>query len=150
MDKRAPRLDSTREKETRKKSWKPPSLLPDPNPDANWVYRYVRASTLGQADLKNVSAKLREGWELCPAAEAPGVTGVVPDLDSRFGKENIEIGGLILMRAPRELKEAKREYLDEKNRQQLASVDANLMRESDSRMPIFSDKRTKITNNPTD
>jgi hypothetical protein len=149
-DTRTPRDKTNRESTARKRSWSPPSLLPDPDPDENWVYRYVRASTLGVADLKNLSSKLREGWEICPAAEAPGISGVIPDVDSRFGKDNVEIGGLILCRAPKELKQAKRAYLDEKNRQQLASVDSNLMRESDSRMPIFKEKRTRISTDPSD
>jgi hypothetical protein len=149
MTERTSREKSTRETESRKKSWAPPSLLPDPDPSPDWVYRWVRASTLGASDLKNVSSKLREGWEPVPINELDSMKGIVSDMDSKF-KNNVEIGGLILCRAPKELKEAKRQYLDEKNRQQVASVDSNLMRESDSRMPIFKEKRTKISTDPTD
>ena len=45
-------------------SWMPASVLPTPEPQDGWVFRWVRTSTLGHADNTNVSQKFREGWSL--------------------------------------------------------------------------------------
>ena len=73
---RADRDNSTREAETRAKSWSPPSTLPDPVPAPGWKYRWIRTSMLGQADLQNVSVRMREGWEPVPSEEVPELPGL--------------------------------------------------------------------------
>jgi hypothetical protein len=53
----------TREETLRPKKWQPPQLLPDPEPEEGYAFRWIRLSTLGNADPVNISSKLREGWE---------------------------------------------------------------------------------------
>jgi hypothetical protein len=60
------RLDrevDNREFSERPKRWMPAELLPEPDKQAGYAYRWVRTSTLNTADPRNLSAKLREGWE---------------------------------------------------------------------------------------
>ena len=52
-----------REFSERPKQWMPAELLPEPDKQAGYAYRWVRTSTLNTADPRNLSAKLREGWE---------------------------------------------------------------------------------------
>jgi hypothetical protein len=59
---------TTRELETRvvqerPKQWMPAELLPEPDKQPGYSYRWIRTSTLGNADPRNLSANLREGWE---------------------------------------------------------------------------------------
>ena len=91
---------NTREVTERPKQWAPAELLPEPDKEAGYAYRWVRVSTLGAADPRNISGKMREGWEPVRIEEQPKFQLLV-DPNSRF-KDNIEIGGLLLCKAPEE------------------------------------------------
>jgi hypothetical protein len=138
---RAPR--KTREQSERVKSWQPASLLPEPDKQRGYVYRWVRVSARGQNDPSNISAKLREGWEPVRIEEQPQFQMVV-DPDSRF-KDNIEVGGLLLCKAPKELIDQRNEYFMRKNQDQIMSVDQNFMRESHPKMPLFRERGSRVT-----
>ena len=62
-EKRLTREFETRDVEERPKQWALPEILPEPDKQAGYNYRWVRVSTLNNADPRNLSAKLREGWE---------------------------------------------------------------------------------------
>ena len=94
------RESETREKSSRRKPWAPPSQLDAPPAPAGFKHRWIRAETVGQIDNKNISSKLREGWEFVRADEYPNMEW--PSIDS--GKYNgvIAVGGLMLARIPEE------------------------------------------------
>ena len=142
-DNRINREQNTREKETRKKAWQRPEILPSPNPEPGYEYHWVRVSTQGLVDATNVSSKLREGWEPVKAKDHPEITMVTVE-NEKF-KDNVVIGGLMLCKAPKELVEERNSYYAEQTKAQIDSVDNNLMRENDPRMPLFNDRKTKIT-----
>jgi hypothetical protein len=133
----------SREKTTRRKAWQRPEVLPSPNPEPGYGFRWVRVSSLGNTDATNVSSKLREGWEPVKATDHPEITLVTIE-NERF-KDNIVIGGLMLCKAPEELVEERNDYYRTQTRSQMQSVDNNLMRENDPRMPLFNDRKTKVT-----
>jgi hypothetical protein len=137
------RETSTREKTSRKKAWSRPEVLPSPHPEPGYAFHYVRVSTQGQIDATNVSSKLREGWEPVKASDHPEITIVAVEHE-RF-KDNVVIGGLMLCKAPIELVEERTQYYEDQTRAQIESVDNNLMRENDPRMPLFSDRQSKVT-----
>tara|TARA_R110000751_G_scaffold142050_1_gene245512 strand:- start:384 stop:833 length:450 start_codon:yes stop_codon:yes gene_type:complete len=137
------RTQTTREKTERKRSWSRPELLPNPNPEEGYEFHWVRISTQGQADAMNVSSKLREGWEPVKASDHPEITMVAVE-NERFA-DNVVIGGLMLCKAPTELVEERNEYYRQQSDSQIRSVDNNLMRENDPRMPIFNERQTKVT-----
>ena len=134
-DNRINREQNTREKETRKKAWQRPEILPSPNPEPGYEYHWVRVSTQGLVDATNVSSKLREGWEPVKAKDHPEITMVTVE-NEKF-KDNVVIGGLMLCKAPEELIEERNSYYAEQTKAQIDSVDNNLMRENDPRMPLF-------------
>jgi len=133
----------SREKTTRRKAWQRPEVLPSPNPEPGYGFRWIRVSSLGNTDATNVSSKLREGWEPVKASDHPEITLVTVEND-RF-KDNVVIGGLMLCKAPEELVDERNDYYSQQARSQMQSVDNNLMRENDPRMPLFSDRKTKVT-----
>lgn len=139
MAERKSRETETREETARPQTWKPASLLPQPNPVEGWEFRYIRSSMVGRSDNVNVSAKFREGWEPVPAAEVPELK-VMNDHDSRF-PDFVEIGGLILCKAPTELLKQRRDYQARRAEQQIEAVDRNYLRESDPRMPLLQPER---------
>ena len=130
----------TRAVTERPKQWQPPELLPEPDKQAGYSYRWIRVSTLNNADPRNLSAKLREGWEAVTIEEQPKFKLLV-DPQSRF-KDNIEIGGLLLCKTPTDMVEQRNKYYADLTQSQTEAVDNNLMRQSDSRMPIFSERKS--------
>lgn len=144
MDKRTPRESETRETTSRKRSWAPPTVLPEPIKKDGWRYRWIRTSTMNNADNTNVSSKFRQGWEPVRAEEHPEIT-VLRDRNSDF-KDNIEVGGLLLCKAPDEVMTERDEYYRDMAQNQMTSVENNFMRENDPRMPLSKPEiSTRVT-----
>jgi hypothetical protein len=130
----------TREVSVRPNSWQQPELLPEPDKQAGYAYRWIRVATLNQADPRNLSSKLREGWEPVRIEEQPKFQLLV-DPNSRY-KDNIEIGGLLLCKTPEEFVGQRNAYYAKQTQAQTEAVDNNLMRQSDPRMPLFKEKKS--------
>jgi hypothetical protein len=133
----------TRAVTQRPEAWRPPETLPMPEDRPGWKHRYVRISTMGTADPSNISSKLREGYEPCKAEDYPELM-MHATVEGRF-KGSIEIGGLLLCRIPEEFLKQRADYYDKQNKSQIDSVDNNFLRENDPRMPLFSERKTKVT-----
>ena len=130
----------TRASQTRPKQWAPAELLPEPDKQPGFNYRWIRVSTLNNADPRNISAKLREGWEPVKLSEQPRFQLLV-DPNSRF-KDNIEVGGLLLCKTPSEFVDQRNEYYRQQTEAQTLAVDNSLMRENDPRMPLFNERKS--------
>lgn len=139
-DKRISREIENRSMTERPKAWQPASALPEPDKQPGYSYRWIRVSSMGQSDAKNVSAKFREGWEPVRSEEQPQLQ-MLADSNSRF-KDNIEIAGLLLCKIPVEFMTQRKEYYAKATRENMDAVDNTFMRESDSRMPLFKEKRS--------
>jgi hypothetical protein len=135
---------TTRAKDERPRSWAPPTLLPDPAPEPGYSYRWIRVSNLGQADPRNVSSKLREGWEPVRAADHPEISMYLDNDNARF-KDNVVVGGLLLCKTPTEMVDQRNAYYQQQAEAQIRSVDNNFMRENDPRMPLFSERKSSVT-----
>ena len=143
MAERTPRELDTRAKMERPKQWMLPELLPSPNPEDGYEFRWIRISTLGTADPGHISAKLREGWEPVKASEHPEIQLMNIGEKSRF-PDSIEIGGLILCKTPSEFVGQRNDYYQRQTDSQMQSVDNNFMRENDPRMPLFKERRSEV------
>ena len=141
---RAPRSADSRAKEARPKPWQPPSLLDAPTPPPGFAYRWLRESMVGVEDKANMSKRIREGWEPVRAEDHPEFEA--PTVEEGRHAGVIGVGGLILAKMPIETVEQRRAYYNKMASDQMEAVDSNLMRESDSRMPISQPNRnTQIT-----
>ena len=139
---------TTRELETRAlverpKQWMPPELLPEPDKEVGYKYRWIRVSLLNNADPRNISKAMREGYEPVKIEEQPKFKLLI-DPNSRFNG-NIEIGGLLLCKTPEEFVEQRAKYYDDITKQQTEAVDNNLMRQSDPRMPLFKENKSSAS-----
>jgi len=135
----------TRELETRAqlecpKQWAPAETLPEPDKEPGFAYRWIRVSTLNQADPRNLSGKLREGWEPVKVSEQPKFQLLI-DPNSRF-KDNIEIGGLLLCKTPSEFVEQRSAHFNDQTQAQTLAIDNSFMRENDPRMPLFNERKS--------
>lgn len=119
--------------------WAPAQVLPEPDKQAGFAYRWIRVSSLNQADPRNLSAKLREGWEPVRIEEQPQFQMLV-DPNSRY-KDNIEIGGLLLCKTPVEFVEQRNKYYSSQASAQMEAVENTLMRQSDPRMPLYNESK---------
>lgn len=138
---RVPRAEAgSREQEERPKVWMPATVLPEPDKLPGYSYRWIRVSALGQADPRNLSGKLREGWEPVRVEEQPKFKLFV-DPDSRF-KDNIEVAGLLLCKAPEEFVAQRKAHYAAITRAQTEAVDNNFMKENDARMPLFRERKS--------
>ena len=137
---RIPREVDNRQQAERPKQWQAPELLPEPDKQPGYRYRWIRVATLNQSDPRNLSAKLREGWEPVRIEEQPKFQLLV-DPNSRY-KDNIEIGGLLLCKTPEEFVQQRNTFYSKQANAQMEAVENTLMRQSDPRMPIFNERKT--------
>jgi hypothetical protein len=141
-DNRLTRELATRAMAERPKQWMPPELLPEPDKMAGYAYRWIRVSTLSKADPRNISSKLREGWEPVDISEQPKFK-LLADPNSQY-KDNIEVGGLLLCKTPAESVQQRDEYYANQTQAQTDAVNNNLMRQSDPRMPLFREGKSEV------
>jgi hypothetical protein len=142
-DTRTPRKSATRETETRRKPWAPPSHLSAPDAPEGFVHRWIRVSMRGEEDKMNVNSKLREGWEPVRKDEYPDYEA--PTIDAGRYEGVIGQGGLMLCRMPEQTAHERNEYYGGRTREQMTAVDQDLMKEQHPSMPIHNDRRSRVT-----
>ena len=141
---RTTRTSQAREKNLRRTPWKPPSSLDAPPPPEGFVHRWIRESVMGNDDKKNLSARLREGFELVRADEYPDFEA--PTVQDGKHAGVIGVGGLILARFPIETNRERNAYFKEKTDDQMKAVDNDLLREQHPSMPISKpDRQSRVT-----
>jgi len=140
---RKKRTSETREKEERAKTWTPPEILPEPDPVPGYKFRWIRTSTLGKADNRNVSVRFREGWEPVKAEDHPELK-LESDYNSNF-KGNIEVGGLLLCKTAEENMDNRSKHYLDKAKDQMEGVEQSYLRDNDPRMQRFMEKDTRVT-----
>jgi len=137
------RAASTREKTERPKQYKPPSSLDAPPAPDGFRHRWIRAESMGFNDSKNIHGRLRSGYELVRADEYEDSSYPVVT-DGKFAGV-IGVGGLVLARIPEELAQARMDYQRKQTEGQDESVETDLLRDQDKRMPIKVDRNSKHT-----
>ena len=128
------RSAETRDSQTRRTPWKPPSMLDTPEAPNGYQFRWIREATRGQDDKSNMSKRIREGYEPVRAEDYPDFES--PTVDSGKNEGVIGVGGLILAKVPIETAKERNDYFKDQAKSAMDGVDHNYMRESDARMPI--------------
>ena len=143
-DTKQPRASQTRSKSERPKVWVPPSSLDAPPAPDGFRYRWIRAEVIGFQDTKNITGRLREGYELVRAEEVENASDY-PVLEDGKYKGVIGVGGLLLAKVPIEIAKQRQEYMTRRHAERSEAVNNDLMREQDKRMPIDVDRQTRVT-----
>jgi hypothetical protein len=143
MTDRKSRESATRETETRRKPWAPPSRLDAPEPPAGYVHRWIRTAMRGEDDKMNVNTKLREGWEPVRKDEYPNYEA--PTIDEGRYEGVIGQGGLMLCRIPVETAQERSAYYGLRTREQMVAVDQDLMKEQHPSMPISNNRQSRVS-----
>lgn len=141
---RASRDETTRSEEEREYTWKPSSNLPNPEPMDGWRFKWVRKIVLGDVDQMNMAKRRREGWEPVLPEDQPKLKAFSDSPD------HIEIGGLVLCKAPEGLMRKRDEYFARKAKQQQDGLSGQFRSDAqeDARMPLIEERVTKTSNQP--
>ena len=137
----------TRQKETRKKDWTPPSSLDAPAAPQGYAHRWIRTATAGFEDAANVSKQLREGWEFVKAETLKSEIGEnqFPVIMEGRHAGLIGIGGLVLARIPEEILKSRAEYFKRITQDRTHAIDRDLMKEQHPDMPINIERQSRVT-----
>jgi|TARA_A100001035_G_scaffold77666_1_gene59940 hypothetical protein len=138
------RANQTRSKSERPKVWVPPSSLDAPPAPDGFRYRWIRAEVVGFQDTKNLTGRLREGYELVRAEEIENASDY-PVLEEGKYKGVIGVGGLLLAKVPEEIAQQRQEYMSNRHKERSDAVDNDLMKEQDKRMPINIDRQSRVS-----
>ena len=137
------RASQTRSKTERPKVWTPPSSLDAPPAPDGFRHRWIRAESLGFNDTKNISGRLRSGYELVRADEYEDSDYPVITDGKHAGV--IGVGGLMLARVPEEIAKSSTEYFKRQAEGQDESVENDLMKEEHKSMPINVERQSRTT-----
>ena len=143
-DKKTSRANQTRSKSERPKVWVPPSSLDAPPAPDGFRYRWIRAVSVGFQDTKNISGRIREGYELVRAEEVENASDY-PVLDEGRYKGVIGVGGLLLAKVPIEIAKQRQAYMTSRHQERSDAVENDLMKEQDERMPINVERQSRVT-----
>lgn len=137
------RASQTRSKDTRPQTWTPPSSLDAPPAPDGFRHRWIRAETMGFDDTKNMSGKIRSGWELVRADQYPDTE--YPTVKEGKYAGVIGVGGLLLARIPEEIARSREAYFAKQTKDRDDAVNNDLMKEQHPSMPINQDRQTSVT-----
>jgi len=140
---RAPRSKDDRGKKAARQPWKPPQVLETPEAPPGMRYRWIRTHIRGEEDKTNVHMRLREGYEPVNPSEVEGYD--LPTIDEGKHAGTVGVGGLILAKIPEETANERNEYYQRQTEHQMTAVDNDLMKDSDPRMPISQERKSKVT-----
>jgi hypothetical protein len=140
---KTPRASQTRTAEKRPTTWTPPSSLDAPPAPAGFRHRWIRTEVLGFDDTKNMSGKIRSGWELVRADEYPDK--VYPELKDGKYSGVIGVGGLVLARIPEEVAKSREAYFNKQTQDREEAISNDLLKDQHPSMPINSDRQTRVT-----
>jgi len=143
-DNKTSRANQTRSKSERPKVWVPPSSLDAPPAPDGFRYRWIRAESVGFQDTKNVTGRIREGYELVRAEEVQNASDYPVVEDGKY-KGVIGVGGLLLAKVPEEIAKQRQDYMAGRHRDRSEAVENDLMKEQDSRMPINVERQSRVT-----
>ena len=140
---KTPRASQSRVSEKRPTTWTPPSSLDAPPAPDGFRHRWIRTEVLGMDDTKNMSGKIRSGWELVRGDEYPDQAYATVKEGKYAGV--IGVGGLVLARIPEEIAKARDEYYKRQTQERDEAVNNDLMKEQHPSMPINTDRQSRVT-----
>ena len=143
-DNKTSRANQSRSKSERPKVWVPPSSLDAPPAPDGFRYRWIRAESVGFQDTKNITGRVREGYELVRSEEIANASDYPVVEEGRY-KGVVGVGGLLLAKVPNEIAKQRQEYMAQKHVDRSEAVANDLMKEQDKRMPINIERQSRVT-----
>ena len=107
--------------------------------------RWIRISVKGQDDITNVGKNQQQGWVFVTSDEVPemGITSFVREEGRYLGA--VCRGDVALAKKPTVKVKARQKFYEKKANDMMDAVNAQLMKNSDSRMPISNTSKSVTT-----
>ena len=137
------RASQSRDKDKRPQTWTPPSSLDAPPAPDGYRHRWIRTEVLGFDDTKNMSGKMRSGFELVRADEYPD--SQYPQMKDGKYAGVIGVGGLVLARIPEEVAKSREDWFKKQTQAKDEAINNDLMKEQHSSMPINAERQSRVT-----
>ena len=137
------RASQSRDKTKRPQTWTPPSSLDAPPAPDGYRHRWIRTEVLGFDDTKNMSGKMRSGFELVRADEYPD--SQYPQMKDGKYAGVIGVGGLVLARIPEEVAKSREDFFKKQTQAKDEAINNDLMKEQHSSMPINAERQSRVT-----
>jgi hypothetical protein len=137
------RASQSRDKNKRPQTWTPPSSLDAPPAPDGYRHRWIRTEVLGFDDTKNMSGKMRSGFELVRADEYPD--SQYPQMKDGKYAGVIGVGGLVLARIPEEIAKSREDFFKKQTQAKDEAINNDLMKEQHSSMPINAERQSRVT-----
>ena len=137
------RASQSRDKSKRPQTWTPPSSLDAPPAPDRYRHRWIRTEVLGFDDTKNMSGKMRSGFELVRADEYPD--SQYPQMKDGKYAGVIGVGGLVLARIPEEIAKSREDFFKKQTQAKDEAINNDLMKEQHSSMPINAERQSRVT-----
>jgi hypothetical protein len=138
------RANQTRSKTERPKVWVPPSSLDAPPAPDGFRYRWIRAESVGFQDTKNITGRIREGYELVRSEDIENSTDYPVVEDGKY-KGVVGVGGLLLAKVPNEIAQQRQDHMARKHEDRNEAIKNDLMKEQDKRMPIDVERQSRVS-----
>jgi len=138
------RANDTRSKSERPKVWVPPSSLDAPPAPDGFRYRWIRAESVGFQDTKNITGRIREGYELVRSEDIENSTDYPVVEDGKY-KGVVGVGGLLLAKVPNEIAQQRQDHMARKHEDRNEAIKNDLMKEQDKRMPIDVERQSRVS-----
>ena len=137
------RASQSRDNSKRPQTWTPPSSLDAPPAPDGYRHRWIRTEVLGFDDTKNMSGKMRSGFELVRADEYPD--SQYPQMKDGKYAGVIGVGGLVLARIPEEIAKSREDFFKKQTEAKDEAINNDLMKEQHSSMPINAERQSRVT-----
>ena len=137
------RASQSRDKSKRPQTWTPPSSLDAPPAPDGYRHSWIRTEVLGFDDTKNMSGKMRSGFELVRADEYPD--SQYPQMKDGKYAGVIGVGGLVLARIPEEIAKSREDFFKKQTQAKDEAINNDLMKEQHSSMPINAERQSRVT-----
>jgi hypothetical protein len=107
--------------------------------------RWIRISVRGEDDIMNVGKRQQEGWVFVTPDEVPemAITSFVKEEGRYLG--TVCRGDVALAKKPTAKVKARQKFYEKKANDMMDAVNAQLMKSSDSRMPISNTSKSVTT-----
>lgn len=140
--KKVNREGQSRAANERVSSYTPPPLLPMPENEPGFTFKWIRKSTRGEIDTRNMARRIQQGWIMCRKEDYPEIARTIDP----FAKDGdyLESGGLILAKIPEEIAQGIRAYNNRRAKAQVKAVDNNYFSLKDRGVEVFRDPESKV------
>lgn len=126
-------------------TWIRPSALAAPPGRPGYENRWIRFRAGNDEDRDNLDKAMSQGWRPIPKSKLRKEHELTANLEGKYG-QYVTKRGLILMELPEDLWNQRRAFYADKQKKMTESIDRNLFRENDRRMPFMTpERRTTVT-----